>query len=233
MQIKNNNKIISFIFFSFFLILNSVYAEEFNITAKEILLDKDNEILTGKGSVQAIDSDGNIIIAEKIIYKKSEEFLIAEGNVKITDKMGNILLSDKATYDKPNELIKTLERTELILKKGYTLESKNIYYSTDKKTLNSNETRCAIRFSEYEDIKTINNLKKKINWVWVDNFSKFPLNKSISNSLKKKNIKICIVSPEIVKKTSIQNLKKLKNSIQKKNIHIDAVCTKNPEIWNK
>ena len=140
MQIKNNNKIISFIFFSFFLILNSVYAEEFNITAKEILLDKDNEILTGKGSVQAIDSDGNIIVAEKIIYKKSEEFLIAEGNVKITDKMGNILLSDKATYDKPNELIKTLERTELILKKGYTLESKNIYYSTDKKTLNSNES---------------------------------------------------------------------------------------------
>ena len=101
------------------------------------------------------------------------------------------------------------------------------------KTLNSNETMCAIRFSEYEDIKTINNLKKKINWVWVDHFSKFPLNKSISNSLKKKNIKICIVSPEIVKKTSIQNLKKLKNSIQKKNIHIDAVCTKNPEIWNK
>ena len=101
------------------------------------------------------------------------------------------------------------------------------------KTLNSNETRCAIRFSEYEDIKTINNLKKKINWVWVDHFSKFPLNKSISNSLNKKNIKICIVSPEIVKKTSIQNLKKLKNSIQKKNIHIDAVCTKNPEIWNK
>ena len=101
------------------------------------------------------------------------------------------------------------------------------------KTLNSNETRCAVRFSEYEDIRTINNLKKKINWVWVDHFSKFPLNKSISNSLKKKNIKICIVSPEIVKKTSIQNLKKLKNSIQKKNIHIDAVCTKNPEIWNK
>ena len=101
------------------------------------------------------------------------------------------------------------------------------------KTLNSNETRCAIRFSEYEDIKTINNLKKKINWVWVYHFSKFPLNKSTSDNLKKKKIKICIVSPEIVKKTSVNSLKKLKNSIQKKNIHIDAVCTKNPEIWNK
>ena len=101
------------------------------------------------------------------------------------------------------------------------------------KTLNSNETRCAIRFSEYEDIRTINNLKKKINWVWVDHFSKFPLNKSTSDNLKKKKIKICIVSPEIVIKTSVNSLKKLKNSIQKKNIHIDAVCTKNPEIWNK
>ena len=30
------------------------------------------------------------------------------------------------------------------------------------KTLNSNETRCAIRFSEYEDIKTINNLNDTI-----------------------------------------------------------------------
>ena len=101
------------------------------------------------------------------------------------------------------------------------------------KTLNSNETRCAIRFSEYEDIKTINNLKKKINWVWVDHFSKFPLNKSTSDNLKKKKIKICIVSPEIVRKTAIKSLKKLKKFIQKKNIHIDAVCTKNPEIWNK
>ena len=101
------------------------------------------------------------------------------------------------------------------------------------KTLNSNETRCAVRFSEYEDIRTINNLKKKINWVWVDHFSKFPLNKSTSDNLKKKKIKICIVSPEIVKKTSEKSLKKLKNSIKKKNIHIDAVCTKNPEIWNK
>lgn len=99
------------------------------------------------------------------------------------------------------------------------------------KTLNSKEKRCAARFSEFEDIKTVYNLYKKINWVWVDHFTKFPLNKFISNNLKKKNIKICIVSPELIKKTSIQNIKKLKNFIQKKKIHFDAVCTKNPEIW--
>jgi len=101
------------------------------------------------------------------------------------------------------------------------------------KTLNSNEKRCAIRFSEYENEKSIYNLKKKINWVWVDHFTKFPLNKRIANNFKKKKIKICIVSPELVKKSQRNKIKNLKNFIKKNKIHIDAVCTKNPEIWNK
>ena len=101
------------------------------------------------------------------------------------------------------------------------------------KTLNSNEKRCAVRFSEYEDIKTVHNLNKRIGWVWVDYFTKFPLTKDIANNLKKKKIKICIVSPELVKKTSKYNIKKIKNFIQNKKIHIDAVCTKKPEIWKK
>ena len=101
------------------------------------------------------------------------------------------------------------------------------------KTINSKEKRCAVRFSEYEDIKTAYNLKNKIKWVWVDYFNKFSLNKSISNTLRKKKINICVVSPELVKKNSLQSIKKLKNLIQKKKIHIDAVCTKKPEIWDK
>ena len=99
------------------------------------------------------------------------------------------------------------------------------------KTLNENEKRCAVRFSEYEDINTTFNLSNKINWVWVDYFSKFPLDKRISHTLKKKKIKICIISPELSKKTSIKEIKKFINFIINKKIHIDAVCTKNPEIW--
>ena len=101
------------------------------------------------------------------------------------------------------------------------------------KTLNLKEKRCAVRFSDYEDIKTVYNLKGKINWVWICSFSKFILNRSISNTLKKKKIKICICSPEIVEKTSSQSIKKLKNYIKNKKIHIDAICTKKPEIWDK
>ena len=47
------------------------------------------------------------------------------------------------------------------------------------KTINSKEKRCAVRFSEYEDIKTAYNLRNKIKWVWVDYFNKFSLNKSM------------------------------------------------------
>ena len=117
----------------------NLYAEEFDITAKEILIDKDNKTLTGKGTVLATDVDGNIIVADTIVYRKSEEFLMADGNVKITDKEGNLLLSEKATFDKINGLITTFDDTSLILIEGYELLSKNIFYNTNKKILRSNE----------------------------------------------------------------------------------------------
>jgi len=135
MQIKN--KYFFIYFFSLFLFNISLNAEEFNITAKEILLDKDNKILIGIGTVKALDSEGKSITANKITYEKEKEFLLAEGNVKISDIEGNSLLANKATYDKINEKIITFDYTELILKEGYKLTTKNISYDTKRKILSS------------------------------------------------------------------------------------------------
>ena len=110
MQMKN--KILLFFIFLFILGFK-VNADEFNITAKEILVDKENEILIGTGSVSAVDKDGNKITGDKITYNKSKEFLLAEGNVKIVDVEGNILLTDSSTYDKINEIIVTNENSQL------------------------------------------------------------------------------------------------------------------------
>ncbi len=75
MQIKNKKNIIiyliSLIIFSF-----NVNSEEFDISAKEILVDKENEIVTGIGSVTAIDTSKRVINADKITYEKTREFLI-------------------------------------------------------------------------------------------------------------------------------------------------------------
>ena len=138
MQIKNKIKTINFFLLTFFIFISSINAEEFNISAKEILIDKENEIITGIGSVQAIDKEGKIIYSDKITYEKSKEFLLAEGNVKITDLIGNILKSDKASYDKVNEKIITYSNTEIFLEEGYKLNTKKTFYDTKNKIISSN-----------------------------------------------------------------------------------------------
>ena len=94
MQIKNKKKALIVFLISIISFNTNVNAEEFNITAKEILVDKENEILIGKESVKAIDSEGKIIRADKITYEKTREFILAEGNVKISDMEGNVLTTN-------------------------------------------------------------------------------------------------------------------------------------------
>ena len=139
MQIKS--KVILIIFFliiSVFLKAN-LFADEFDISAKEIVVDKKNNTVIGKGSVEAIDSENRIIKADKIIYNKSKEILNAEGSVKIYDIYNNVLLADEAVYDKSNEIITTYKNSKLILDEGYELKTNILYYKIDKKTLSSDQ----------------------------------------------------------------------------------------------
>ncbi len=139
MQIKNRIVLSVYILFILIFFNSKINAEEFNINAKEIIMDKENKILIGKGSVQATDSEGKVISANKITYEKSREFLLAEGEVKIFDTEGNVLQSDKATYDKINEIIISYENTSVTLENGYNLVGANISYDTKEKILTSNE----------------------------------------------------------------------------------------------
>ena len=128
MQIKNKKKSIIVYLLSFLLFNSILNAEEFNITAKEILIDKENEIIVGKGSVQVQDTEGRLIYADKVTYEKSREFLLVEGKVKIDDNEGNFLTTDKATYDKINDIINTYGKTELALKEGYKLSALSLIH---------------------------------------------------------------------------------------------------------
>jgi len=138
MQIKNS---ITFYFLFFFLVFNSnLNADEFNITAKEIVIEKDNEIIIGKGNVKAQDKQGRIIYADKITYKKNREFLLAEGNVKIIDLENNVLTSSKATFDKQKEVITTYGNTEFIIEQNYKLKTNNIIYNLSSKIISSKDS---------------------------------------------------------------------------------------------
>lgn len=95
------------------------------------------------------------------------------------------------------------------------------------------KTKVSIRISEYEEIKNKRRLFKYIKWVWIDHFTKFPLNIKQLKQIKKFNIKFCIVSPELVKRRYKKKILKLKKYLHKNNFHIDAVCTKYPSLWSR
>ena len=98
------------------------------------------------------------------------------------------------------------------------------------KTITSGEKRCAIRISEFESIDSAYNLAGRIEWVWIDYFNKFPLNRTEFMRLKKLGYKICIVSPEIQGK-EINEIKILKNFLIQNKIYPDAVCTRELGLW--
>tara|TARA_B110001450_G_scaffold123220_1_gene116079 strand:+ start:1973 stop:2551 length:579 start_codon:yes stop_codon:yes gene_type:complete len=95
------------------------------------------------------------------------------------------------------------------------------------KYINKGWSKFAVRFSEYEPIELALKFKGKIEWVWVDCFTRFPLDKESYVQLKK-HFKICLVSPELQGHpiSMIEDFKK-----QIKGFDIDAVCTKHPDLW--
>ena len=162
MQIKS--KIILYfliIFFSSNLILK---ADEFNIFAKEITFDKNNNVVTGKGQVEVTDKDGKIIKSDKVVYKKENDFLTVEGNVEFFDTLGNILKTNKATYDKKMEIVNTYKNSVLKTEDGYTITSKDIVYNIKDKILSSDGNAILIDPDKNETSVSMfqYNLKKKL-----------------------------------------------------------------------
>ena len=85
MQIKSKITTIIACFLSLTVLSLDLHADEFNITALEVLVDKENNIIIGKGAVEVTDKEGKLIKAETVTYEKSKEFLVTEGSVEVFD----------------------------------------------------------------------------------------------------------------------------------------------------
>ena len=98
------------------------------------------------------------------------------------------------------------------------------------KTALSGESRCAVRVSEYESIETALSLAGMVQWIWVDVFTHFPLDRQSYGLLKDSGFKLCLVSPEL-QGHSPQMLMALQDQMADLEITMDAVCTRQPELW--
>lgn len=95
------------------------------------------------------------------------------------------------------------------------------------------ESRCAVRVSEYETVATALTLAGKVNWVWVDCFSRFPLDFDGAQVLKDAGFKLCLVSPELQGRDPDTEIAQLAALLREQGIQADAVCTKRPELWER
>jgi hypothetical protein len=100
------------------------------------------------------------------------------------------------------------------------------------KMTNNDESRVAIRVSEYESVENALLLESKIDWVWLDCFKGFPLTAEDFQRLRSTNLKICLVSPELHgpprNRNDVYSFQKFMQNI---GAEVDAVCTKFPELW--
>lgn len=90
------------------------------------------------------------------------------------------------------------------------------------------ENNIALRFSEFEGVDTILKMKNKVKWIWVDCFTKLPIDTMIFNKIKSQGYKICLVSPELQGRN--EDILPYKKKLLEHNIYFDAICTKQNKI---
>lgn len=89
------------------------------------------------------------------------------------------------------------------------------------------ESRMAVRFSEVEPIEGVMAWQGRAKWVWVDCFTRYPLDAAACDRLASA-FQLCIVSPELQKHPP-EDCQRLRHSLRGLDFH--AVCTKQPESW--
>lgn len=82
----------------------------------------------------------------------------------------------------------------------------------------------ALRYSEFEPLDFVLMNAKMAEWVWVDCFSRLPINPDSYSKLKDAGLKVCIVSPEL--QGQPEKIPDYRDYLLKNMIIPDAICTK-------
>ena len=74
-------------------------------------------------------------------------------------------------------------------------------------------------------------MKTRVNWVWIDCFTKLPITIDNFSKLKELGMKLCLVSPEL--QGQEEKIYEYKEYLNENNINLDAICTKiyNVDKW--
>ena len=90
------------------------------------------------------------------------------------------------------------------------------------------EKNIALRFSEIEGLDTIIAMSEKVKWIWVDCFTKLPINKEIYSKLRSFNFKLCLVSPDLQGQEN--RIEEYRDFLIENKLIMDAVCVKSNNV---
>lgn len=121
-----------------FLLPQFVFAENINIQAKNISINKDKEISIFRDNVSIQDNEFNSIKSNFAEYNKKEKYLLIKGNIEAIDKYENILTAQEIEYDLNKKILKSKGRALIITKDGYKIQTENIILDKINKLIKSN-----------------------------------------------------------------------------------------------
>lgn len=98
-----------------------------------------------------------------------------------------------------------------------------------RKLVSLGEHRIAVRFSEFEPIENALALAGEVDWVWVDCFTRLPLDAE-SHARLSRHFKLCIVSPEL-QGHALERIEEFADQLRE--FPVDAACTKRPDLWRQ
>lgn len=102
------------------------------------------------------------------------------------------------------------------------------------KTTGNGERRSAVRVSEFEPVEIALSLADRLDWVWVDCFSRFPLDEASWIRLRDAGLRLCLVSPELLGRDPGPEIAAIREQLDDWGVEPDAVCCKleAASFWN-
>lgn len=90
------------------------------------------------------------------------------------------------------------------------------------------EKKIALRFSEFESVKTLDAMAGKVDWIWIDCFTRLPIDKGVFQHLKALGYQICLVSPELQGRP--EDISVYNQYLKRNQIQLDAICCKTHNV---
>ena len=190
------------------------YAHSINYSS--LLVDVDLDIGV---EIDVRDSNGKLVLGHDPLGDNYEDLEYFLKNLKGRSVIANI---KSERLEKP--FISSLNK--------YSSSSDYFFLDSSFSVIanNGKNYNFASRFSEYESLNTSISLinASLVKWIWIDTFTKLPLNEKNVKTLNLLNAKKCLTSPDLLGR--VKDIKIYAKIIKDLGLSLDAICCKKENI---